>query len=1169
MEYFKDEMVQVDDDAIEDLINQCIDSEIDVETKREELEALPSVESVEILEMETIVHFVSGEVVYYPYAFPSIFDQEDAEEPASSPSRAKNKEKEAPTKASGYVAADVAIFNMFSEDSGRKNQNKLVENTKAVFERAGKSVHIYGCDDFIIDNLVKAIDANAIIFVSTLGTQDGRILLGQKKMDLWGSMDYKMYINDFNVKKYDGHGRYTTDIVGILKDKHYSGPLVYLASCYTKPNNDSNLNLVGWNGVNKVGQAYGLIIADYLANWGKTFQAFSIDFSNEHTPSGTIIDPLETNTKLIHYGNGWSGSSRDGWTELKYDNKVVIDQPTPGTCNKKLKYTVKLSYRNDGSIVTDGKSATYENGNKYYFEYTDLGSNSGNWRTSDPLRFKNDVAEYKVKDLTAGVWRFKSYCNTDDPYYGDYRNQDCTYAIFSHSFKENDVQEDDTPSVVTLGNMSGTENLVLGGAVINRSLAGLETGFEYWKKSSPTNKSTVSTTATYEDYFGATLQLSTLNGEYEFRAFATDEENRTGYGDIQSFKYGDSSQQEYATPEAVDLGLPSGLKWASFNLGATAPEEYGDYFAWGDTKSRNDYSFYWDNYRWCNGSEYSLTKYCSKQEYGNNGFVDNKTCLELPDDAARESLGGGWRMPTKNEWDELINNCVSSFESINGRNGIKMVSKINGAWIFIPAAGQRNNDIWTNMDLMGDYWSSTLDSEKPSHAYEFGFYQTGQIDNPGIVNLNILTHSWWDRKGGHTIRPVFDDSEPEPEMKIPEAIDLGLSVKWASFNLGATKPAEYGNYYAWGETQSKNNYTWGTYRWCNGSENSLTKYYYGDGKTSLESADDAVQTKLGDKWRMPTEKEWRELIDNCTWTASSSGGINGMLARSKKTGAELFFPFSGQKDGGEIKKVGSTGYYWTATLNPFESLASIGTTSPDIGYLERYYGLAIRPVYGEANSGTEYNTPEAIDLGLSVKWASFNLGATKPEENGDYFAWGETEPYYSSLDPLTWRDGKEAGYDWASYKWCMGSVNTLTKYCNDSAYGYNGFTDGKTVLDLEDDAAHVILGDKWRMPTDTELRELSQWNCTWEGTTMNGVQGSKVTGPNGNSIFIPWANYLGNSYSFPANTYGFLWSSSRDGYSFYGKSLVFGSYYYGPDYVHSDINFRFFGFSIRPVYDDK
>ena len=153
-----------------------------------------------------------------------------------------------------------------------------------------------------------------------------------------------------------------------------------------------------------------------------------------------------------------------------------------------------------------------------------------------------------------------------------------------------------------------------------------------------------------------------------------------------------------------------------------------------------------------------------------------------------------------------------------------------------------------------------------------------------------------------------------------------------------------------------------------------------------------------------------------------------------------------------------------------------------------------------------YVTPEAIDLGLpsGLKWASFNLGATKADEFGDFFAWGETEPYYSCLDPLTWEDGKEAGYDWASYSLANGSMNLLTKYCTNPKYGFNGFTDGKGELDLVDDAANVILGDKWRIPTREEVLELIEM-CSWERTYMNDVGGYTVTAPSGEYIFLPVA----------------------------------------------------------------
>ena len=208
------------------------------------------------------------------------------------------------------------------------------------------------------------------------------------------------------------------------------------------------------------------------------------------------------------------------------------------------------------------------------------------------------------------------------------------------------------------------------------------------------------------------------------------------------------------------------------------------------------------------------------------------------------------------------------------------------------------------------------------------------------------------------------------------------------------------------------------------------------------------------------------------------------------------------------------------------------------------------------------HVPEAVDLGLpsGLKWASFNLGATKPEEYGDYYAWGETEPYYSSQHPLTWKEGKGAGYSWTSYKWCMGSNTTMTKYCTESDYGYYGFTDGKTVLDPEDDAAHVNLGGKWRMPTDDEWTELRE-NCTWSWTTQNGVDGYLVTGPNGNSIFFPAAGLRDSTYLYLAGSEGFYWSSSLyTGRPNYAMDVRF---YSGS--VRRGTTYRYYGRSVRPV----
>ena len=143
---------------------------------------------------------------------------------------------------------------------------------------------------------------------------------------------------------------------------------------------------------------------------------------------------------------------------------------------------------------------------------------------------------------------------------------------------------------------------------------------------------------------------------------------------------------------------------------------------------------------------------------------------------------------------------------------------------------------------------------------------------------------------------------------------------------------------------------------------------------------------------------------------------------------------------------------------------------------------------------------EAIDLGLSVKWASCNLGAASPEEPGDFFAWGEVAPYYSSLDPLTWKEGKEAGYDWPSYRWCDGTDEGITKYFDQDS--------NLLALDPEDDAAHVILGGSWRMPTRSEIKELldtqKNENYKWEYKNLNGNNGWSITYlTNNNSIFLP------------------------------------------------------------------
>ena len=515
-------------------------------------------------------------------------------------------------------------------------------------------------------------------------------------------------------------------------------------------------------------------------------------------------------------------------------------------------------------------------------------------------------------------------------------------------------------------------------------------------------------------------------------------------------------------PEAIDLGLPSGLKWASFNLGATKAEEYGDYYAWGEIepyysslnpltwKDGKEAGYDWVSYKWCNGTDETLTKYCFDSSYGFNGFTDSKTILDAEDDAATANLGDDWRMPTDAEMTELRESCTWNWTTRGGINGYDVTGP-NGNSIFLPTAGACDYDM--GVSTAGDrgfYWTSSLHSNSTTHSFGITFWNSG-VGRNGYVRFI-----------GMTIRPVLrEPSYPVASVSLDKT-ELELVIGETSTLSATVLP--------------------------NNATNKMV---------SWSSSNESVAT------------------------VSSDGLVTGVAAGS----AIITVTTS---DGGK-----------TATCNVTVKESSSPSVLP----------------------------PNAVDLGLpsGIKWASHNLGASKPEENGDYYAWGETEPYYSSLDPLTWKSGKESGYAWSSYKWCMGASNTLTKYCTKTSYGYNGFTDNKTELDPEDDVVIVTLGGKWRMPTDsewTELREKCTW--TWRFTSMNGPNGYEVTGPNGVSIFLPTASYWQETNNYGIGTDGFYWSSTLN------KSSTYDAYFLK---IASGTIFRGYrgrnnGFTIRPVYDD-
>lgn len=298
---------------------------------------------------------------------------------------------------------------------------------------------------------------------------------------------------------------------------------------------------------------------------------------------------------------------------------------------------------------------------------------------------------------------------------------------------------------------------------------------------------------------------------------------------------------------------------------------------------------------------------------------------------------------------------------------------------------------------------------------------------------------------------------------------------------------------------------------------------------------------LPDDWQLPAGLSFTPNTDNATRNQYTYDQWDKM----ENAGAVFFATcgyFNHKLRG--MRHIGEEGHIRTNALSDrgLQIYTAVQTNTIIYSYSgtqeqNLYYAFAQRLVHDTIVLEAE---PEYVDLDLSVKWATFNVGATSPEDYGDYFAWGETEP-------------KET-YSWANYKWCNGTVYKITKY---------NATDGKTILEPEDDVAQVLWGGNWRMPTIEEQTELRE-QCIWTWTSINGIWGHLVTGPNGKSIFLPAAGNITNTDLSYANVMGYQWSSSvKPGISahrmHFSKNII-------EDY---DGGSRACGASIRPVYDDR
>ncbi len=476
----------------------------------------------------------------------------------------------------------------------------------------------------------------------------------------------------------------------------------------------------------------------------------------------------------------------------------------------------------------------------------------------------------------------------------------------------------------------------------------------------------------------------------------------------------------------VDLGLS--VLWATCNVGASRPELYGDYFAWGEVCPKAEYL--WENYKFFISGRYYddnliLSKYNIIESHGD---VDNLTCLSLTDDAANAIMGGRWRIPTLEETKELEEKCTWKWSDLNGVQGVWVTSKINGNSIFLPGAGYQYSD-GPNHNGFGYYWTSSLYQENTGCAHVFSFFQDNKVfsltyaqraisrtirpvlDNDipvsgiylsttsqiievaqklqltatllptqtdqtkiiwksddnnivsvlqdgTIVGVNAgTTHVWAISSEGRYASKCLIKVEPSLSgfCEGHEWVDLGLAsgTKWATCNIGATHANEAGLYFAWGEIESKQDYNWSTYKWCNGERNSLLKYNSTvengrvDNLSILDSTDDPACVIWGMKWRTPSVEDMIELCKSCTWTWCEESGVSGYKVTSKLNNKSIFIPDAGDRYESYIR--GGGGCYWTRTTDSKDATCAYCLNFGKIGVypntaMFKMFGMNIRPV---------------------------------------------------------------------------------------------------------------------------------------------------------------------------------------------------------------------------------
>ena len=477
---------------------------------------------------------------------------------------------------------------------------------------------------------------------------------------------------------------------------------------------------------------------------------------------------------------------------------------------------------------------------------------------------------------------------------------------------------------------------------------------------------------------------------YYVRAYATNS-NGTSYGIQKIF----TTKDQFGVYDFVDLGLPSGSKWATCNVGANSPTEYGNYYAWGEIEPKESYT-----------EENCLTLELEMEDISGNPQYD----------AARANWGGGWRIPTQEELDELIEVCEWEWTNEGGNDGYRVTGP-NGNSIFLPAAGNRYKTMLYGAGTSGLYWGSTPDANSIQNAYCINFLINyfdsdcsrryyGRSVRPvsgmyittkgvtGITETSALCGGNVADDGGAAVtakgicwstseNPTISDSHTTDgsgtgsftsnmtgltmgttyyvrayatnidgtsygrqkrfttngQINGYDFVDLGLSsgLKWATCNVGANSPTEYGNYYAWGEVETKEDYNPG---------NCIT-YWQEIGNISGNPQYDAARANWGSTWRVPTREEFGELVEECEWEWTNEGGNNGYRVTGAN-GNSIFLPAAGLYSRKLLYQANSYGYYWSSLPDESNTLSAyclmFYSKYYNNSYNDRSCGVSVRAV---------------------------------------------------------------------------------------------------------------------------------------------------------------------------------------------------------------------------------